>query len=211
MKDPYAFYAVSNIGSLGALLAYPIVIEPNLSVSTSAAAWTWGFRIVALLVVTLSVALWAARPASAKRGMSPMSLTCPLQVVMQTLAWIFFSAVGSGLLVSFTSRMTQDIAPIPLLWIIPLSLYLLTFIVCFGGLSTRIDPAAGPHRLRASHIHQPPLRLAGPRFSHLVLRKEGSRSVESRLALVLTSSAFFLLVMLLHGELYALRPGLTLS
>jgi hypothetical protein len=62
VKDPYGFYALSNVGSLGALLAYPTLIEPNLSVAGSAAAWTWGLRVVALLVALLSIAVWMARP-----------------------------------------------------------------------------------------------------------------------------------------------------
>jgi hypothetical protein len=151
VKDPYAFYAVSNVGSLGALLAYPTLIEPNFSVPISAAAWTWGFRLVALLVVILSLSVWLARPARASETetVEPES-TAPTWKA--TLAWLFLSALGSGYLVSFTSRITQDIAPIPMLWIIPLSLYLLTFILCFGGC---ID-AIGSCRSRSLHSRSTP-------------------------------------------------------
>ena len=205
VKDPYAFYAVSNIGSLGALLAYPTLIEPNLSVPASAAAWTWAFRVVALLVAGLSVAVWMARPEDARQTEDAAGDSAA-PGWSRTLAWMFLSAVGSGLLVSFTSRITQDIAPIPMLWVIPLSLYLITFIICFGGFYRRdwILPLA----LIAFALHTfVTLRYGWPDlgFEKKMFGQEISVSGIT-VGLVLASSAFFLLVMLLHGELYALRP-----
>ncbi len=206
VKDPYAFYAVSNIGSLGALLAYPTLIEPNLSVPISAGAWTWGFRFVALLIAGLSLAVWMARPGEA-RETDAADADAPAPGWGTTLAWMVLSAIGSGLLVSFTSRITQDIAPIPMLWIIPLALYLLTFIICFGGMYRRdwILPLA----LIAFALNTfVTLRYGWPDlgFERKVLGYEISVSGIT-VGLVLASSSFFLLVMLLHGELYALRPG----
>ncbi|HSH37448.1 MAG TPA: hypothetical protein VK993_01575, partial [Chthoniobacterales bacterium] len=206
VKDPYAFYAVSNVGSLGALLTYPTLIEPNLSVPVSAAAWTWGFRVVALLVAGLSLAVWMARPDDAREDEAGRSDSAPPGWGM-TLAWMVLSAIGSGLLVSFTSRMTQDIAPIPMLWIIPLSLYLLTFILCFGGFYRRswILPLA----LIAFAVQTfVTLRYGWPDLGFT--RKVFGQSIEVSgitVGLLLASTAFFLLVMLLHGELYALRPA----
>ena len=206
VKDPYAFYAVSNVGSLGALLAYPMLIEPNLSVPGSAAAWTWGFRAVALLVAGLSIAIWMKRPAE-EHSAQAVDADTPAPGWRPTLAWVFLSAVGSGLLVSFTYRMTQDIAPIPLLWIIPLSLYLLTFIVCFGGMYRRewILPLA----LVAFALHTyVTLKFLWPELGFA--RRIFGQPIEISgitVGLVLASAAFFLLVMLLHGELYALRPA----
>lgn len=205
VKDPYAFYAVSNVGSLGALLAYPTLIEPKLSVPTSAAAWTWGFRIVALLIAGFSVLLWLNRHRIATESATG-ERDAPAPRWRATLAWIFLSAVGSGLLVSFTARMTQDIAPIPLLWIIPLSLYLLTFIVCFGGMYRRewILPLAliafALHTYVTLHYLWPDLGFSRRIFGQPI---EVSGIT---VGLALASSAFFLLVMLLHGELYTLRP-----
>jgi hypothetical protein len=206
VKDPYAFYAVSNIGSLGALLAYPTLIEPNLSVPASAAAWTWGFRIVALLIVGLSLTVWMARPGHAIESEAGES-DAPRPGWWRTLAWMFLSAVGSGFLVSFTSRITQDIAPIPMLWIIPLSLYLITFIVCFGGMYRRdwILPLALIAFALNTFIT---LRYGWSDlgFDRKVLGYAISISGVN-IGLALGSAAFFLLVMLLHGELYALRPA----
>ncbi|CAN5605029.1 fused MFS/spermidine synthase [soil metagenome] len=206
VKDPYAFYAVSNVGSLGALLAYPTLIEPNLSVSASAAAWTWGFRGVALFVAGLSVAVWLARPGSLQ-ATETAEHDAPVPGWQALLGWMFLAAVGSGLLVSVTSRMTQDIAPIPMLWVIPLSLYLLTFIICFGGFYRRAWVL--------------PLALLGFALQTFVSLRSGWADLGFNkellgytvsasgvtVGLVLTSSAFFFLVMLLHGELYALRPA----
>jgi hypothetical protein len=205
VKDPYAFYAVSNVGSLGALLAYPTLIEPNLSVPASAGAWTWGFRIVALLVAALSISVWKAGAANARQTESAEP-HAPAPGWKLTLAWMFLSAIGAGLLVSFTSRMTQDIAPIPMLWIIPLALYLLTFIICFGGMYRRdwILPLA----LIAFALHTFVTLRYGWQdlgFERKLFGQEISVSGIT-VGLVLASSAFFLLVMFLHGELYALRP-----
>ena len=206
VKDPYAFYAVSNVGSLGALLAYPTLIEPNLSVPASAAAWTWGFRIVALLVAGLSVAVWMARPQN-ERQSDTADADAPAPGWTRPLLWMLLSAVGSGLLVSFTSRMTQDIAPIPMLWIIPLSLYLLTFIICFGGGYRRdwILPLA----LLAFALHTfITLRYGWPDLGFEKKMLGYTVTVSGiNVGLALASTTFFLLVMLLHGELYVLRPA----
>jgi SAM-dependent methyltransferase len=205
VKDPYAFYAVSNVGSLGALLAYPTLIEPNLSVPASAEAWTWGFRFVALLVAGLSFTVWMARPQDVRQ--TEAAAESPPPGWERTLAWMFLSAVGSGLLVSFTSRMTQDIAPIPMLWIIPLSLYLLTFIICFAGMYRRdwILPLAliafGVHTFLTLHYLWPDLGFSRELFGQTI---EVSGVT---VGIALASATFFLLVMLLHGELYALRPA----
>ena len=206
VKDPYAFYAVSNIGSLGALLAYPTLIEPNLSVPVSAAAWTWGFRIVALLIAALSLAVWMARPAQEGEH-EAVDSDSPRPRWWMALAWMFLSAVGSGYLVSFTSRITQDIAPIPMLWIIPLSLYLITFIVCFGGMYRRewVLPLAliafALNTFITLHYGWSDLG-----FERKMLGYSVSMSGVN-IGLTLGSASFFLLVMLLHGELYALRPA----
>jgi hypothetical protein len=206
VKDPYAFYAVSNVGSLGALLAYPTLIEPNLSVPGSAAAWTWGFRIVALLIAGFGLAVWTARRADT-HAMDAVEADSPAPGWKMTLAWMFLSAIGSGLLVSFTSRMTQDIAPIPLLWIIPLSLYLITFIVCFGGMYRRdwILPLAlivfALNTFVTLQYSWPDLGFARNIFG-FELTVSGIT-----VGVILASTSFFLLVMLLHGELYALRPA----
>lgn len=206
VKDPYAFYAVSNIGSLGALLAYPTLIEPNLSVPASASTWTWGFRIVALLIAALSIAVWMARPGHGLES-EHADADAPRPCWWRTLAWMFLSAVGSGFLVSFTSRITQDIAPIPMLWIIPLSLYLITFIVCFGGMYRRdwILPLALLAFALNTFIT---LRYGWTDlgFDRKILGYAISISGVN-IGLALGSAAFFLLVMLLHGELYALRPA----
>jgi hypothetical protein len=205
VRDPYAFYAVSNVGSLGALLVYPTLIEPNFSVSASASAWTWGFRIVALLIAGLGLTVWFNRKAAADANVADAEAPPPRWTA--TLAWIFLAAVGSGLLVSFTSRMTQDIAPIPMLWVIPLALYLLTFILCFAGLYPRewVLPLA----LVGFAVHTFVTLRHG--WSDLGFEKDLLGLTVSAsgvtVGLVIASTAFFLLVMLLHGELYALRPA----
>ena len=129
---PYRLYASSNAGSLGALLAYPTLIEPYLPISAQAWIWSMGFVVFVALCGLCGYramrddagAVPSARPA-APRGLAADGVTA--------LLWGALSACGSALLLAVTNRMCQDVAAVPLLWIVPLSLYLTTFIVAFAG------------------------------------------------------------------------------
>jgi hypothetical protein len=126
-SDPYFLYAASNVGSLGALLAYPIVIEPNLDLDRQATAWSVAF--LGLIAVGLASALaWRIHRASGAVP-SDRSRTRPAAGVL--VRWGAYAAVPSALLVGSTRYLTTDIAPVPLLWVIPLAVYLVTFIVAF--------------------------------------------------------------------------------
>lgn len=138
-QDPYWLYGASNFGSLLALLAYPFVLEPALGVTRQSVAWAVGYGVFALL--TFGAALRAARgPGSG--GADPP--TASGEAVSGTpgreapvtggrkLLWVIRSAVGSSLLLAITMQITTDLAPAPLLWVIPLALYLVTFILAFS-------------------------------------------------------------------------------
>jgi hypothetical protein len=131
--DPYFLYAASNAGSLLGLLAYPIVIEPTLDLGAQAQAWAWGYR--GLLVLTAACAVWLWRPSSgsrwparrAARATGPKTLTWPRRA-----RWLALAAVPSSLMLGVTSFITRDLAPVPLLWVIPLAVYLASLIVAFA-------------------------------------------------------------------------------
>ncbi|NQZ20558.1 MAG: fused MFS/spermidine synthase [Colwellia sp.] len=131
-KLPYQLYSLSNVGSLLALLSFPFVFEPLLSTTQQSIYWTVGYGIFAGLIITL---LWK---------MSQLSLTTSVDTkpmennhsnhgirLIDKVLWISLAMVGVIILVATTNAMTQNIPPVPFLWILPLCLYLLTFIVSF--------------------------------------------------------------------------------
>jgi hypothetical protein len=131
-RSPYVLYAVSNVGSLLGLLTYPILVEPQLTLRTQGYVWAMGFALF------LSVCLLCGRNvARADAGVLPDPSTEKVSVQSSTptwgryLLWFALSATGSLLMLATTNLLTLDVAAIPLLWVLPLSIYLLTFILCF--------------------------------------------------------------------------------
>jgi hypothetical protein len=127
---PYRLFALSNFGSMLALLSYPFVIEPRLALSRQAIFWSIGYAAFACACI---FAAWRASIASSldpEMEPRPPGAVIPPTVPQQIL-WTALAACASILLLALSSHLTQNIAPIPLLWIAPLSLYLLSFILCF--------------------------------------------------------------------------------
>ena len=124
--DPYRLYAASNLGSLLALLAYPVLVEPLMRLKLQAAAWTAGYG--AFVVVVLALAALSRR---AKAQDSPPLAEAPPVAWRERLVWIGLSAATSSLLLGVTAHITQDVASAPFLWVIPLALYLLSYVIAF--------------------------------------------------------------------------------
>jgi hypothetical protein len=136
--DPYFLYAASNTGSLAALLGYPIVLEPMLRLADQQTVWSAGYGLLCLLTFACACALWrtsrdpqnsveAARPHISRA--KPASSSPDWKTRFR---WLALSAVPSSLLLGVTAHLTTDIAAVPLLWIVPLTLYLVTFILAFA-------------------------------------------------------------------------------
>src|SRR5215831_15423467 len=124
----YRLYALSNLGSLLALLTYPFVVEPTLALRTQANLWAvlYGTFAIGMLLCALPLrSRQALARANVDESADPGAGTKVL--------WIALAACASVLLYGATGQMTQDVAPIPFLWILPLALYLLSFIICFDG------------------------------------------------------------------------------
>ena len=128
-RDPYFLYAASNLGSLLALLAYPSLLEPNLTLSEQARIFSIGVGI--LLVLLAICASFASRSGSGEEYEGVLDQGAPVSN-RQRLKWVALTAGPSALLLGVTVYLTTDISPIPLLWVIPLSLYLLTFAIVFA-------------------------------------------------------------------------------
>ena len=127
--DPYFLYAASNVGSFLALLAYPALFEPAFTLQMQNRMWSLGFVLLILLVAGCAVLMLRAplRSPVAPR----QSKTAPKPTWAMLGRWIFVSAVPSGLLIAVTAHISTDVAAAPLLWVIPLSLYLLTWVLVF--------------------------------------------------------------------------------
>ena len=130
--SPYRLFALSNLASMIALLSYPFVIEPLIGVKQQ--AWIWSGMYLLFVLLAIACAHRAARAAPLAAASTPAS---DAQVAPPTastqLMWCTLSATGSILLLGISNHVTQNISSIPLLWVVPLALYLLTFILCFDG------------------------------------------------------------------------------
>lgn len=131
--DPYVLYAASNVGSLVALLSYPFVLEPVFGLRTLASIWTAGF---VLLLVALGICFWIMRRETGAED----TLAAPVVEMKEgarapdtrdRASWVFLAFVPSALLTAFTTHIATDVASAPLIWVLPLSLYLLTFVIVF--------------------------------------------------------------------------------
>src|SRR6266478_1919022 len=130
-REPYHLFALSNLASLLALLSYPLLIEPHMAAHRQAALWSALFALFALLC---SAAAWLARRASAPAAVTEpeRSETAEAPTLREKLLWLGLSACSSMLLLSITNKLLEDVAPVPLLWVLPLALYLLTFALAFS-------------------------------------------------------------------------------
>lgn len=126
-KEPYVLYAASNLGSLLALLAYPIVVEPLLRLADQRIGWSIAYGAFVLLMATL--ALRAASVAGPARREDAAATPPPRWA--QRLTWIGLAAIPSSLMLGVTTHLTTDVASAPFLWVLPLALYLVTFIIAF--------------------------------------------------------------------------------
>ena len=133
--DPYHLYGASNVGSLVGLIAYPVLLEPLLSLSAQTGAWTVGYACLALLLVACGGLAYrtggGVLPASAEPTVSAESEAKP-GVWRQRLWWLTLAFIPSSLLVGVTTLIATKIASVPFLWVLPLLLYISTFIIVFS-------------------------------------------------------------------------------
>jgi hypothetical protein len=200
--DPYFLYAASNVGSLLALLSYPIVVEPMLGLATQAQIWTAVFVMLAMMIAASGAVMLVLHQGLANRRASDTAdsiardtAATPVEVLTwsQRLVWIGLSLVPSGLLCAYTTHVTTDIASVPLLWVVPLAAFLGTFIVAF-----RDQPLVPDHFLTKS---------IAPLVAFCVLSYIVPASSSVGLIIALTFTAFLVVTTLCHRELYRRRPS----
>ena len=192
--DPYYLYAASNAGSLLALLSYPFLIEPNIGLASQRLLWSFAYGGLCLLIIGCAVLMWKTQ-ANNQDDVAEIELddTAPISTKQQ-LHWLALAFVPSSLLLGLTQFISTDIASVPLLWIVPLTIYLLTFILVFSKWADRIHPAM--------IAVQPALLTVFIAYSFI-----NPAVLPFWLDLILHSLAFFIAVMVCHGELARNRPA----
>lgn len=185
--EPWALYAASNIGSFAGLIAYPLLAEPLLSTRAQSWGWTLGYALLIGLIALAARSRWALAEADHAQSVT----TAPPIPAKRILLWLALAAVPSGLMLSTTTHLTTDIFAMPLLWVIPLGLYLLSFAFAFSD-------RRGPAQL---------LSAATPTVILLAGGLAMGTANYAGMTLAFASVAMLFLVCLsLHARLYDLRP-----
>ena len=188
--QPFRLYALSNVGSLLALVSYPFAVEPTLTTRHQALGWSVGYALFVLLACAMALHRWR-HPAAAAETSAKLRVRTP--GIEERLLWAALPACASLLLLAVTKHLTEDVAPIPLLWVLPLGLYLLSFILCFDG----------AHWYRRG-LFIPLLVLALGGMAWGESEYYGGTSALGPMALF--CFGLFVCCMVCHGELQRLRP-----
>lgn len=191
--NPYRLFAVSNFASLLALVGYPLFVEPNLTNGQQVYGWSWMFAGFAVLCSALAWTAAKAQP-GALANASAVVADAPALRGREIALWLALSATGSVILLAVTNHITQNIAAIPLLWLAPLTLYLLTFILCFEG-----------QGLYRQAWWWPVVLAAVGAMAWLLVEPDHQFDLYVQLGVFLTG--LFIACMFCHGELYRLRPA----
>ncbi len=186
---PYRFFALSNAGSMLGLLTYPVLVEPNLT--NRQQAWMWSISYIAFVLVCGTVAL---RSRSDSHREIALNAAGAAPQWSERLVWMGLAAAASALLLAVTNHLTQNVAAIPFLWVLPLSLYLLSFILCF-------DSDRWYNRWLFT-------RLAAVALPALAYEISGRGDLSNlKVAVAFFCSVLFVLFMVCHGELARRRPA----
>ncbi|MBS1187010.1 MAG: hypothetical protein H6R04_1028 [Burkholderiaceae bacterium] len=186
----YRLYALSNLASLLALLAYPFLIEPWVPTVMQAWIWSGAYLLFALACAASGIrSLRHALPAASAQAFEPVKKTPP-PALREQLTWLLFSAMGAFMLLAVTNHITHDLASVPFLWILPLSLYLFTFILCFEG-----------RNWYQRKWFIAPLVLLVAAMAWTVME------VELKAGIPISLAGLFVICMFFHGELAARKPA----
>jgi hypothetical protein len=186
--DPYPLYAASNLGSFGGLLAYPLLLEPMLTLKVQSTVWSIGYGLL-LLLVGLCALRFGGTVVSVNETRTFPPTAPP--TTRQFLRWVILAAIPSGLMLSTSLHLTTDIVPMPLLWVVPLGLYLLSFSLAFSdrrSLAARVSQLAPLMMLMSAGV--------------IFVDNTGYPALYAVLSLLL----LFSVAVALHSEMYNRRP-----
>jgi SAM-dependent methyltransferase len=193
-RSPYRLFALSNLASMLALLGYPFALEPWVPTRLQSYGWSAAYVLFALLT---AASAWLSLRAKAVAVSDGETVRGPREAPPEfgrQLLWVALAATGSYLLLAVSNHICQNIASIPLLWIVPLSIYLLTFILCFD--STRWYRRQIFLAMLAAALGVMAWTLADPKFVHQLELQIGVFCV-----------GLFIACMFCHGELARLKPA----
>src|SRR5215510_6731719 len=190
-KDPYFLYAASNVGSFLALISYPLLVEPFTHLPDQTRMWSVGFYVLIVLIVGCGVLLARSRNALPEAAAAGSDEAPPTW--RDAATWVGLAAVPAGLLIAVTAHVSTDVAASPMLWVIPLALYLATFVIVF-----QTKPVL-PHRW---------VVLAEPAFIILLVAVLVFAGLD-QIFLTVTANivVFFVIALTCHGELARRRPA----
>lgn len=192
--SPYRLYSLSNAGSLLALVSYPFIVEPALSRATQANVWSWSLGAFAVFAGVCAVWLWKHhQPQKLPTGEKDACRNAQVKTSWGIrLLWLALPAGASVELLAVTNKICQDVAVIPFLWILPLCLYLLSFIICFHHERWYVRPVF--------------LGIFIVSIVAVVLVRTQSVELPVIQQIAMYSAVLFACCMVCHGELYRLRP-----
>ena len=193
-RDPYFLYAASNFGSLLALLAYPLIVERWLRVREQSQWWAWGYLVLVTLVAACAAAIWRTGTSTPAEGNSVAVAPEATTVTWRDRSrWIALAAIPVSFMLSVTTYISTDISAVPLLWVIPLALYLLTFILTFAP-----RPLLPP---------KPLIRVLPVALVLLAFLLATAREVTSWPLILVHLGTFVVASLVAHGELARRRPA----
>lgn len=196
-QSPYPLYALSNAGSLLALVSYPFLIEPTLPVTTQARLWSLGYVVLVALVACGAVTSLFGRPKTQVVVDGAPQTAMPGHAINQTgrgrvALWVALPACATVLLLATTSKLTQEVAAIPFLWVLPLALYLCSYVLSFASDRVYVRPLFGSGLLIMTGLY-------------VWIERQGF-AVPFGQQLVVYTLLLFVACMVCHGELARLRP-----
>lgn len=130
-KSAYRFYALSNLGSMLGLLSFPLLVEPHITSTAQAWYWSGAYVVFVALGIVITWYAWKHRPTSQDQTLATALRLNARHPIATQLLWLGLAACGAALMMAVTNHLSQNVAPIPLLWILPLALYLFSFVLCF--------------------------------------------------------------------------------
>jgi hypothetical protein len=193
--DPYFLYSASNAGSFVALLSYPALLEPNFNLQLQSRIWAIGYLLLICLIAVCAFMLWRSRTSTVELadGDYPAASVDDVPSNGKRLRWIALAFVPSSLMLGVTNYLTTDIASLPLLWVVPLAIYLFTLVLAFS---------------RRQVISLRSLSILLPAITVLFLFIYFSRiSIEPSWMIALSLIYFFVAALTCHTRVAALRPG----
>jgi len=191
VDSPYRLFALSNLASLAALLSYPVLFEPLIATRIQALFWSGSY--VVFVVLCIAAAIYSLRGVVGTGGTPVQLERGPAPRWTERAQWVLLPGMASFLLVAVTNHLTQNVASIPFLWILPLTLYLLTFILCFDG--------RGWYR-RGLFVPLAAVAVVAMAW----VQRDFTLTHDLKLAVPVHAVGLFVLCMLCHGELVGLKP-----